>query len=151
MPFAACLETFAAEQAVEDYMSAAAGRKTTVRAPRGQGGRGQGDRKGIFRGGSQSRRLHVCDRQAGRRLGRAQTCHRLAVLEIGTGWVGRKVSGGAASKVTARVLELARDPPCCSGQQTPACMNYPAAVCGAGFSCASAKQLLPGPPLGPLF
>lgn len=30
VPFAACLETFAAEQAVEDYMSAAAGRKTTA-------------------------------------------------------------------------------------------------------------------------
>lgn len=31
VPFAACLETFAAEQVVEDYMSAAAGKKTTVR------------------------------------------------------------------------------------------------------------------------
>lgn len=39
VPFAACLETFAAEQAVEDYMSAAAGRKTTVRAGRSGGPR----------------------------------------------------------------------------------------------------------------
>ncbi|KAL4439029.1 hypothetical protein ABPG77_006966 [Micractinium sp. CCAP 211/92] len=30
VPFAACLETFAAEQVVEDYMSAAAGKKTTA-------------------------------------------------------------------------------------------------------------------------